>query len=202
MGTLLKRPLRGRILMECPQQKLTLWRLPVDWMKLTASKIDPTWTRVMTSTHDEWRRLERRCGPFQEELTGFVLGFTHKLSGEAQGLARDCMVACFEIYREHFPVIRKASDDQILAQWRRCRPRIADAEALTDAGAPLQQMYGGSPQPLLFEAVVDTLLGPDPDDLDAIDESALDDEEFWEVLAVLDTVIAVLDECAQTAPAP
>ena len=156
----------------------------------------------MRSTHSEWRRLEKRCGPFQEELTGFVLGFTHKLTGEAQSIARDCMVACYEIYREQFANIRKATDDQILAQWKRSRPRIADAEALTDAGAPLQQMYGGSPQPLLFEAVVDALLGPDPDELDADDVEALDDDEFWEVLAVLDTVIAVLDECAQTAPAP
>jgi len=171
-------------------------------MKLSATQIDPTWTRVMTSSRDEWRRLERRCGPFQEELTGFVLGFTHKLGADAQALARDCMVACFEIYREQFRAVRKAEDDRIMAQWKRCRARMADAEALTDAGAPLQQMYGGSPQPLLFEAVVDAVLGPDPENLDAADGYALDDDDFWEVLAVLDTLIAVLDECAQPAPAP
>lgn len=171
-------------------------------MKLTPAQVATAWNRVMQSSPKEWAKLEARSGPFQDELTGFVLGFTYQLNADAQELARDCMVACYEIYREHFPVIRKATDEQIMAHWQRSRARIADAEALTDAGAPLQQMYGGSPQPVLFEAVIDGLLPPDPDDLDAEDAYALDDEEFWDVLAVLDTVIAVLDECAQTVPAP
>jgi len=171
-------------------------------MKLSAAQIDPTWSRVMASTHAEWERLSKRAGPFQDELTGFVLGFTHTLGGEAQAVARDCMVACYEIYREQFKAVRPATDTQIMGHWKRCRARMADAEALTDAGAPLQQIYGGSSQPLLFEAVVDAVLGPDQDDLDADDGYAVEDEDFWEVLAVLDTVIAVLNECAQPAPAP
>ncbi|MBX3134557.1 MAG: hypothetical protein KF689_14335 [Gemmatimonadaceae bacterium] len=171
-------------------------------MKLTPAQVSATWTRVMRSSPKEWAKLEARSGPFQDELTGFVLGFTHHLGEDAQEVARDCMVACYEIYREHRPGTRPATEDQISAQFERSEKRIADAAALVDAGYPAEQMFHGSPQPHLIAAVFDAVIGKDSDDPGVDDDPALDDDELWDVVAVLDTVIAVLDECAQRAPAP
>ncbi|MBA3855129.1 MAG: hypothetical protein C0503_12005 [Gemmatimonas sp.] len=158
--------------------------------------------RVMRSSPKEWAKLEARCGPFQDELTGFVLGFTHHLSADAQEVARDCMVACYELYREHRPGTRPATEDQISLQFERSEKRIADAAALVDAGYPAEQMFNGSPQPHLMAAAFGAVIGKDAEDSDEDDDPTLDDDELWDVVTVLDTVISVLDECAQTAPAP
>jgi len=171
-------------------------------MKFTPAQVAATWNRVMRSSPKEWAKLEARCGPFQDELTGFVLGFTHHLSEDAQEIARDCMVACYELYREHVPRTRPATEDQISAQFERSEKRIADAAALVDAGYPAEQMFNGSPQPHLSAAVFAAIIGQDSEDPELEDDPTLDDDELWDVVAVLDTVIAVLDECAQTAPAP
>lgn len=171
-------------------------------MKFTPAQVATTWNRVMRSSPKEWATLEARCGPFQDELTGFVLGFTHHLSDDAQEIARDCMVACYELYREHFASVRAATEDQITEQFERSDRRIADAAALVDAGYPAEQMFNGSPQPHLMAAVFEAVIGRDAEDPEEDDDPTLDDDELWDVVAVLDTVIAVLDGCAQTAPAP
>lgn len=164
-------------------------------MQLSEAQIDPIWRRVMDASIDEWTALEAQCVSFQEHLTVFVMGHAQRLGGDAQVVTQECALACISVYREHLPSLRPATEAQILAQWDRSRARMADAEALVLAGEPPEQILSDSAQPRLLGTVLAAAMGPDPDHVDAGDVISLEDHEFWQVLALFDMVIAVLEEC-------
>jgi hypothetical protein len=169
---------------------------------LTGPKISDTWNRVMECDDREFARLARKSGPFQQELSGFVVAFTLDLRPEVSEHARAMMVALFEIYREHATSVRPAGEEAVQTQWQRSKAAIADAEALVDAGESIETILVGHPQPTLMTLILGVLMEVDPDEVDefepGLDEDPLDldDQEFWHLLAVMHTVVAVLDSHA------
>jgi hypothetical protein len=192
---------RPRILFERPQHNATLWRpLNEHALRFSESQVQDVWDRVMTASPKAWRALERESGPFQEELSGFVVGFTFERGPDASELARECMVAIYAVFREYCSEFALVAEASIKAQWKRSKSSMEDFRALADAGEPIGQVLVGSPQPQLLAVVLDALL--ELDEEDEPESIELDEDEFWHVLAVLDTVITVLDAHAEPAPAP
>lgn len=164
----------------------------------TGRQIQSTWDRVMECDDREFARLARMSGPFQDELSGFVVGATLDLPPEVGEYAREMMVALYEIYREHTVCVRAASEEEVIAQWRDSSARIAETEALVAAGHDVATLLVGHPQPVLLTLILGILMDVDPDHEDGLwtgpDEDRLDLEEsdFWHLLTVMHTVVAVL----------
>ena len=166
-------------------------------MMMTVDQVEGTWRRVMRLDEDEWAELEQEAGPFQDELTAFAIAYTEHLSIDAMGDTMAGMIACYAVFREHFAVISMATEEQIRSQWTRSSARLKQVRALTDEGEVIGQLLLESPQPHLLDEVLSLVFAEDrePDD----EDSPQPDEETqsWHMLAVLDTVITVLDSCAR-----
>lgn len=169
---------------------------------LTGPQISNTWNRVMDCDDREFARLARKSGSFQQELTGFVVAFTHDMRPDVSEHARNMMVALYEIYRDHAVAVRPATEDTVRAQWQRSKARVAEVEALVGAGHSIEAILVGHAQPVLLTLVLGVLMEVDPDEEDGLpadpdpERLELDDEEFWHLLAVMHTVVAVLDSHA------
>lgn len=156
----------------------------------------------MECDDQEFDRLAHNSGSFQEELSGFAVAFTMDLRPEVSEHARAMMVAMYEIYREHAASVRLASEAEVEEQWRLSKARIAEAEAMVAAGHSIETLLVGHPQPTLLTLILGVLMEVDPDDEDGLltdpdhEPLDLDDSEFWHPLAVMHTVIAVLDSHA------
>jgi len=174
---------------------------------LTAPQIQSSWDRVMECDDQEFARLLRKSGPFQEELSGFVIAFTMDMRPAVSEHARAMMVALYEIYQEHALSVRPATEEAVAAQWNQSKARIAEAEALVAAGHSIETLLVGHPQPTLLTLVLGVLMEVDPDDEDGLftdpdqEPLNLDDAEFWHLLGVMHTVVAVLDSHATYRPA-
>ena len=160
--------------------------------RFSGDQVSATWERVMLADDRTWRAFERSCGPFQDHLTGMVAAFTLNVRPEVGALARELMVCVYEVYREHGAPVRSASKESVLQQLRRSRARIEEAQVLVDAGESVELLLVGVAQPALYGAVLAVL--EDPGDEDEFLE--LSESEFWQSLAVCDTVMAVLGEHA------
>jgi hypothetical protein len=200
--------LAGRIYDHAPQQNADpLGRPDMTAGKFTFAQIEGTWNRVMRCDDREFARMARQSGSFQNDLTGFVAGFTLDLPAEVGEHARDMMVALYEIYRDHAASVRSATEAEVNEEWKRSKARIADVEALVAAGNSIDTVLAGHPQPKVLAHVVDMLLERGRDDTDSLlnevnqEGPEHTDEEFWHVLAVMHTVVAVLESHATHRPA-
>lgn len=165
----------------------------------TGPQIQSTWNRVMECDNREFARLARTSGSFQEELSGFVAAFTMDLRPEVSEHARAMMVALYEIYREHAASVRLASEEAVEMQWRQSKARVAEAEAIVAAAHSIETLLVGHPQPVLLTLILGVLMDVDPENEDGLwtdpeqEPLDLDDREFWHLLAIMHTVVAVLD---------
>ena len=166
-------------------------------------QIESTWNRVMGASEQEFARLERRSGPFQEELTGFVMGFTISMRPDVSAMALEIMVCAYEVYREHAVSVRSASEEAVQAQWERSKREMEELEVLVDAGEGFDSMVFGHAQPALMSTVLGILLDVDPEDEEGLspereqDGPELSENEFWHLLTVMHTVLGVLETHAE-----
>jgi len=154
--------------------------------------VDRVVERISKLDDEAIRSLMKRSGPFQPEITGFVLAFTMDLPDRPRALAAMGMMTAFETFRDGYVKTRKARE-------RLVRRRFDDA---CDIVAELADQFRDpryvtaddlpSSEPALMDALLDLADPPNEPEKRSDEEQ----EEGWHLLAVLYTVVETLHECA------
>jgi hypothetical protein len=142
--------------------------------------MDATWQRVGGASRAEAIRLQQATGREQEELAGFVIGFSAQLAEEAVGLLLYAHVVIAEAFRQIGAKFRRIKPSKIMRIWAEAGDEVTslrehgrqDAENHADATS----------EPAVFRYIVSAM---DPDQAEPVH---LADDEFWHMLRVLKTV--------------
>jgi hypothetical protein len=97
--------------------------------------MDATWRRIATSSPAEALRLQKACGKEQEELSGFVIGFSSKLRREALELVVYLHVVISDAFRKSGAKFRKITPAKILRTWELANETLAPLEELGPRGS-------------------------------------------------------------------
>jgi hypothetical protein len=125
-------------------------------------------------------RLQEACGKEQEELTGFVIGFTSELRPDAMGLALYAHVVIVEAFRQSGAKFRRVKPGKIMGIWEAAKELIASLRA--HGRSEVEQYADSMSAPAVFRYILGAMR---PDQEDA---GALSDDEFWHTICVLKTV--------------
>ena len=117
--------------------------------------------------------LQRKSGPFQPELTGFVIGFTSDLRPDALGLALYASVVVYEIFRVHHLKLRKARERTVLRHWETTCQLVEDLHSQCDRQGTLRDLHIETTEPFVLQYVVDALT-----EQNTGDPIELSDDEF------------------------
>ena len=159
--------------------------------QIPADVVEATWQRIGVAEGAVISALQRKCGLSQPELTAFVIGFTEDLRPDAMGLTLYAMVVVYEVFRVHHVKIRKARERVVLRQWEMAR---AFTEELRERGLSRRDILVAdinTAEPYAFRYVIEAFTEQSEDD-----SIEISDDEFWQMLAVLRTVIETLHEMA------
>ena len=155
--------------------------------------VDRTWDRVTRMSLRKTRALMKKMGPFQEQLVGFAIGFTHDLGPDGGGLAMYMTVLVLEMFgelgQEH---IQCVDEDAITAHLERNEALLHDRPGVHDTLPAMAAAIGPMEEPFVMRCVIETLAqateGEDSFDLTA--------GEIRHVFLVLKTVVDCLhDSC-------
>jgi hypothetical protein len=142
--------------------------------------MEQTWRRMGGISRAEALRLQKACGKEQEELTGFVIGYTASLSPEAVGLALYAHVVIAEAFRRTGAKFRTIKPGKIMRTWAQAKELVASLEPL--GRPPADQHAQATSEPAVFRYILGAM---DPDQEAPVE---LTDDEFWHMLCVLKTV--------------
>jgi hypothetical protein len=142
--------------------------------------MDATWRRVASSSPADVLRLQKASGSDQEELTGFVIGFSSDLRRETVELVLYLHVVISEAFRKSGAKFRKIKPGKILRTWELAKETLAPLEERGPAAAT--NHASSTTEPTVFRYLVEAMTEETDDHL------VLADDEFWHVLRILKTV--------------
>jgi hypothetical protein len=167
-------------------------------MRMTSSLVsqalmDATWQRIGGGVSGkEVLRLQQACGKEQEELTGFVIGFSSKLSPEAIGLTLYAHIVIAEAFRRSGAKFRVIKAAKILRTWESAEEMVT---SLKDRGRSAAEQHAAlTSEPAVFHYI----LGALSEDQDNNDPVPLTDDEFWHMLCILQTVSDCLHDAKKS----
>ena len=159
---------------------------------VSAQLMEETWRAVGALSEREIRKRQALCGKEQEELTGFVLGYTSDLPEEALGLALYAHFVVVEAFRRSGATFRKIESGKIERTWKDNFGFINDLRATGYTRSPFQLQEDVSSEPAVMQYVIDALTEENSDD-----PVPLIDQDFWRVLQVLKTVTDCMHEAGR-----
>ena len=150
-----------------------------------------TWDRMAEIGLRDARALMRKAGPFQEELVGFALGFTHDLGPDGGGLAMYMTLMVLEMFRELGEThIGRVDEDAITLHLELNEDLLAGSPGNIDGLVDMVAVLGPMKERFVMRCVTDTLAqasgGDDPFDLTTA--------EICHVFLVLKTIVDCLHE--------
>lgn len=155
--------------------------------------MEQTWQSVAEMSPLELRRLQDLCAEQQEELSDFVLAFTSDLSPDATGLALYVSLVVIEAFRRTKTPLRKIGSGKIEAAWKDSFGFVEDLKEAGCGREPFRLEGSRYSEPAALQYVVDALTEADEDD--PVD---LEDDDFWQVLQVLKTVVDCMHGAQRT----
>ena len=155
---------------------------------VSSALIEETWRTIGASSSATIRKLQKQCGKQQEELTGFLLGFTSDLGPEALGLALYIHLVVVQAFRQSGGKFRRIRPGRIERIWQANFAFIDDLKARGYTCSPFRLEPGLTTEPAVMQYVVDALSEEDEEPID------LSAEEFWHILHVLKTVADCLHD--------
>ena len=146
--------------------------------------MEQTWRSVAEMPSQELRRRQDLCGEEQEHLSSFVLAFTSDLSPDAIGIALYVHLVVVEAFRRTKALFREIKPGTIERAWKDNFGFVNDLKQAGYGRQPFQLDPRQYSEPAALQYVVDALTETDEDD--PVD---LEDNDFWQVLQVLKTVV-------------
>lgn len=150
---------------------------------VSSQLMEETWRAVGAMSEPEIRKRQGLCGKEQQELTGFVLGFTSDLPQETLGLALYVHFVVIEAFRRSGAAFRTIKPGKIEHAWKDNFGFINDLKAAGRTRSPFQLPETLISEPAVMQYVIDALTEETDDD-----PVALADEDFWYIVQVLKTV--------------
>jgi hypothetical protein len=142
--------------------------------------MDETWQKVGALSSVQILRLQQTCRKEQEELTGFVIGLASELRPDAMGLVLYAYVVITEAFRKSGTKFRAIKPGTIMRTWEATKTLIASLKEHSRLN--VEQYAESVSEPAVFRY---TLGAMSPDQEDAVE---LTDDEFWQILCILQTV--------------
>lgn len=157
---------------------------------VSTSLMEATWQRVGGSTGREAQRLQQATGKEQEELTGFVIGYSSRLGEDALGMVLYLYVVIAEAFRRSGAKFRKVTPAKILHAWDSAEKMAA---ALKQGGRyEAEQHAESTAEPAVFRYVVEAM-----NEESNSEPVYLTDEEFWHILCILTTASECLHDATK-----
>jgi hypothetical protein len=153
---------------------------------VSSSVMADTWKRVALSTGTDIQRLQKQCGKDQNELTGFVLGFTSDLRPQALGIVLYAHAVIMEAFRCSGIRVRKIKVAVIMRTWKETVAAIATLKDRGEHPPQLRAQPGLGAELAVLQYAIDALVEETDDNI------VLTPEEFWRCLSVLVTVISCM----------
>jgi hypothetical protein len=147
---------------------------------ISEALMETTWRRVASSSPGEALLLQKACGKEQEELTGFMIGFSSDLRRDAAELVIYFHVVLSEAFRKSGAKFRKITPGKIVRTCEQAKETLAPLEALGPAAAEKHAEL--TSEPAVFRYLVSAMTE------DSDDSVRLADDEFWHILHILKTV--------------
>jgi hypothetical protein len=159
---------------------------------VSAALMGKTWQSVAASSPKEILRLQKQCGKTQEELTGFVIGFTSDCSEDAVGLAMWIHLVVMQAFLRSRMKLKRIAPARIERTWRENEGLFNSALSgpISDPYTVLVQSETSEPAVLRY--IAEALTEDDPDD--PID---ITDAERLHLMRILKTVTDCLHEAAR-----
>jgi hypothetical protein len=152
--------------------------------------MDATWQRVAGSSGAQMLRLQQACGKEQEELMGFVIGFSSELRRDAQELTLYTHVVIAEAFPRSGAKLRTIKAAKILRTWESVSERVTSFKEYGRSAAGQHAEF--TSEPAVFRYIVEAMDEPGGDNV------ILTDDEFWHMLCILHTVSDCLHEAKKT----
>ncbi len=148
--------------------------------------MEETWQKVSASTPAQAVRLQEKCSLEQQELAGFVIGFTMELRPDVCALALYLHVVISESFRQSGVKLRRIKPGRIMRTWDLSHTFVEHLKP--------QGRLNSSPaiESTTEPAVFGYILGALSEDHE--ESVILDDAEFWHIMRVLKTVTDCLHD--------
>jgi hypothetical protein len=148
---------------------------------ISEALMEATWMRVAGSNPADALRLQKACGKEQEEIMGFVAGFSSDLRQEAGELVFYLHVVISEAFRRSGAKFKPVKPGMIMRTWASAEATVASLKEHGRSGALQHAPF--TSEPAVFRYVVEALT----EEVEG-DEITLTDDEFWRIVSIMMTV--------------
>jgi hypothetical protein len=121
---------------------------------VSAETMEQTLAAYESASPEEKNALAGRCGPFQEELTGFVVAYSAALPEGERGVTLTLLPLVMDAFRRSGATFRKIRPGEIVHAWKASAGFSRDLKA----GADSRTMA----EPEVLSLVLDVLFDTDP----------------------------------------
>ena len=152
--------------------------------------IDRVVEQIAELDNDAVRAHMKRCGPFQPELTGFVLAYMADRLDLVRALSTIGMITAYEAFRAGYVKTRKARERLVKRTWEDVADFIAQLADEFHRPHHLSDDDLMSSEPALMGALMELAFAEDSE------TAAIPAEDAWHLLAVLYNIVETLHESA------
>lgn len=143
--------------------------------------MEDTWQRVSRMSSSQVLRIQQSCGRDQQELAGFVIGYTSTMPPQDCGLVLYVYAVLAEAFRSTNAKFRKLSPARIVNTWNESQKAVS---LLQETGRALAtSVVSSSREPAAMQYVLDALSEDQEDPVE------LSDDHYRHAVAILRTVV-------------
>jgi hypothetical protein len=121
---------------------------------VSAETMEQTLAAFESASPEERSALAQRCGPFQEELTGFVVAYSEELPERERGVTLALLPLVMDAFRRSGATFRKIRPGEIVHAWKASAGFARDLKAGGDSQT--------TAEPEVLSLVLDLLFETDP----------------------------------------
>jgi hypothetical protein len=152
--------------------------------------IDRVVEQIAELDNDAVRAHMKRCGPFQPELTGFVLAYMADRLDLVRALSTIGMITAYEAFRAGYVKTRKARERLVKRTWEDVADFIAQLADQFHRPHHLSDDDLMSSEPALMGALMELAFA------EGSETAAIPADDAWHLLAVLYNIVETLHESA------
>ncbi|MFL5384913.1 MAG: hypothetical protein ACJ8GN_20535 [Longimicrobiaceae bacterium] len=126
---------------------------------VTEEIVEQTLGAFEVASPEEREAMRQGCGPFQEDLAGFVAAFSMGLPDRERGLTLALLALIIDAFRRTGATFRKIRKGEILHAWKASAAFVRDLQTKPEGPVTVAE-------PELMLLILDLVIGSDPANLD------------------------------------